>query len=224
MTQCFHLQYKTTTATAARLSKHRHVVWLDYCVYFICLCKSELLSVNLGNCGVHACHCTPGAVVIYRSVSRITAAPPPACRAVLHQPQLISFFHLDCGYKVQRVKSEGLHEAADTTTMTEITFVINVHGPVWQHIEENDIFLGWQCNTKHFSITFTWMFRLANTLLKLGRWRRRWCLYKSQNKDTFFNEKCVNQQHLKRTGHNERSGSSRSVFLLIAWVNRRQIQ
>lgn len=41
----------------------------------MCLCKSELLSVNLGNCGVFTSQCNPGAVVIYHSVSRITVAP-----------------------------------------------------------------------------------------------------------------------------------------------------
>lgn len=56
--------------------------------------------------------------------------------------------------------------------------------PVRQYVaEDRDIFFGRLCDTKCFSIAFTWLFRLANSLEKLGRWRRCWPL--SQNEVIF---------------------------------------
>lgn len=65
----------------------------------MCLCKSQLLSVNLGDCGVYARRCEPGAAVVHRSVSRVTAT-----------------------------RGVRAAQAAKTTAVTEITFAINVRG------------------------------------------------------------------------------------------------
>lgn len=129
----------------------------------IILCKSQLLSVNLGNCDVYSSYHEPGVVVIYHC--RITAPPsePTSTHEEGNAADLIS--PSCCTYTVQWTTLEELQKAAKITSLTEITTVINVQSSVWQHVAwDHSIFFWWQCNTKHFSIAFTWMFRLANSL------------------------------------------------------------
>lgn len=146
----------------------------------IVLCKSEHLSVNLGNRGVYSSYREPGAVAIYHC--RITAAPTSAC-SVTHGLSFTPQRHGAANH------TGGAAEGSTNNEPTEIT-AVKVYRARRQRIARDySIFFWRQCNTTHVSIAFTWMFRLANSLQTLSRWRRCHCSYKSPNKQLFLNKK-----------------------------------
>lgn len=147
------------------------------------LCKSKVLSVNLGICGVYSSYQEPGATVIYHCLN--TAAPSALSSAC----SLWATASTDpclpprCSRTASQIKSEK-RQRQHTWQNQHIK---SVQSPEWMHIAEVwVIFFELQCSTKHFSIAFTWMFRLANALLKPSRWRRWKCLLKWQTKLSFY--------------------------------------
>lgn len=118
---------------------------------------------------------------IYHCVSRITAAPSAHTSAYsgAHEATAATnlFFQSYCTYKTAVNKTRGTVGGSKNNSPNRNNICkISVHSPEWHHAEDRDIFFEWQCNTKHVSIAFTWMLRLANFLQKLNRWRRCSCL------------------------------------------------